>query len=354
MFIHTQYDKSVSVDQVSIRYYWIGNGVAELHLFHNPPKVTEISLDSIAFFLLLCQDSLECMPALRSITCFDSSGTALLTMFGVDSTKALYVDLSLKGMSLNQHSSFYICSPFSTRELIVYPQCLFYSTSTTSASVKNKMPIYDTLSSRLPYLRQAHDSVFGRIEREQTLTLSKNTLYSTVYDTLEKFQTFRPYISILGYPKLISVESLYTPLIYLKPDLHEFTSDSIARKYLELFWYKTGNRDFTVSRELMRIYYNRVQLANEFFTSYKEGWKTDRGMVLIILGLANEIVSDINGETWVYYNQGAGEDIIFRFSRISDSPVANDLRLERMNIYEKIWINALNSWRRGDVFNVFN
>ena len=36
---------------------------------------------------------------------------------------------------------------------------------------------------------------------------------------------------------------------------------------------------------LIKTYYSKVEKANEMFTSHLEGWKTDRGMISIILVL---------------------------------------------------------------------
>jgi hypothetical protein len=39
----------------------------------------------------------------------------------------------------------------------------------------------------------------------------------------------------------------------------------------------------------MEEYYRRVAFANRSFTTFRDGWKTDRGMVYIILGPPDEI-----------------------------------------------------------------
>jgi hypothetical protein len=39
----------------------------------------------------------------------------------------------------------------------------------------------------------------------------------------------------------------------------------------------------------MEEYYRRIEFANTNFTSYIEGWRTDRGMVYITLGPPNDI-----------------------------------------------------------------
>jgi hypothetical protein len=50
----------------------------------------------------------------------------------------------------------------------------------------------------------------------------------------------------------------------------------------------------------MRIYYRRVELTNQYFSSYKAGWKTDRGMIYLIFGLPDEVSVNDGNEVWYY------------------------------------------------------
>jgi GWxTD domain-containing protein len=60
------------------------------------------------------------------------------------------------------------------------------------------------------------------------------------------------------------------------------------KKGLDAFWLKLGKNEEN-SKELLKKYYRRIETANQFFTSYKEGWKTDRGIIYIIYGVPNSI-----------------------------------------------------------------
>lgn len=74
------------------------------------------------------------------------------------------------------------------------------------------------------------------------------------------------------------------------------------------FWRSKDPSPGTEGNELMEEYYRRVAFVNANFGSYKEGWKTDRGMVYIILGPPNEIERrpfDPHAkpyEVWSYYD----------------------------------------------------
>ena len=60
------------------------------------------------------------------------------------------------------------------------------------------------------------------------------------------------------------------------------------------------------AKSLIAIYYNRIQNANLHFTTFKEGWKTDRGMIYVVFGLIyNGVCYECEGLTnpyWVMQN----------------------------------------------------
>ena len=59
-----------------------------------------------------------------------------------------------------------------------------------------------------------------------------------------------------------------------------------------------GNID--KARELIRIYYTRILYSNYYFTSYKEGWRTERGMIYTIYGPPDKVYKTSDGESWGY------------------------------------------------------
>ncbi len=73
------------------------------------------------------------------------------------------------------------------------------------------------------------------------------------------------------------------------------------------FWKSKDPTPETEENELMDEYYSRVEYANEHFATYQEGWKTDMGMVFIILGPPNNVERrpfNYNSpayEIWEYY-----------------------------------------------------
>lgn len=60
------------------------------------------------------------------------------------------------------------------------------------------------------------------------------------------------------------------------------------KKFIE-FWKKKDPSPTTPRNELMIEYYNRIKIANERYSHYSEGWRTDMGMVFIIYGNPSSI-----------------------------------------------------------------
>lgn len=347
------YDKGQSSLYLHTKYCWRGGGVAELNfncdqLGKNFPRNDSISVD-----ILLCQDSATCLPIQKNILVLDSALTGSISLTGIDTAKSLFVFLTMNSLVVKQNISFFIHSKQVSSPLYIDPLCNYFSIK-DSLLLRSSMILRDT-SPSMPWGKSIENSpLFGKIELADTMTLLQGYIYSPAVDTPISPQAFLPMITEDAYPKIQTVHAMYRSLSYIDKSLPTYSSDSIARLYVELFWYKTALKDFVKAKELIRIYYNRVQLANEFFTSYKEGWKTDRGMALILLGLADEIHADYVGETWVYYAEGDAEDITLTFLRIHDSPVYNDLRLERSSVQESIWQRSIMNWKRGDIFSSIN
>lgn len=78
-------------------------------------------------------------------------------------------------------------------------------------------------------------------------------------------------------------------------------------KLFKEFWNSKDPTPGTEENSVMEEYYRRVAICNSNFSTHEEGWKTDRGMVYILLGPPNEIerhpfeMSSKPYEVWLYY-----------------------------------------------------
>jgi GWxTD domain-containing protein len=93
------------------------------------------------------------------------------------------------------------------------------------------------------------------------------------------------------FPETSSPNVLIETLAYIATpaEIRSMTAHDNAKIAVDEFWLARSN-NIERSRELLRIYYNRVRFANHYFTSFKEGWRSDRGMIYIMYGPARQTI----------------------------------------------------------------
>jgi GWxTD domain-containing protein len=168
------------------------------------------------------------------------------------------------------------------------------------------------------------------------------------------------------YPAMTTPEVMIEPLAYLaNPD--EVSSLRLATKpkaALDDFWIKCGG-NIEKARELIRIYYTRVVYSNFYFTSYKEGWRSERGMIYIIYGPPDKVYKTSDGENWGYRKpviksswggryRVSNDYLFFNFKKKVNLFSDNDYFLSRSETPVTYWDKAITSWRKGIVFRLDN
>jgi GWxTD domain-containing protein len=128
-------------------------------------------------------------------------------------------------------------------------------------------------------------------------------------------------------------------------------TDEERDQFIEQFWLRRDPDPDTPENEYREEYYQRIQYANEHFSSGIPGWKTDRGRIYIKFGKPDSIESHPAGgpydrpswegggttstypfEIWWYrYIEGIGSDIEIEFV---DPTGSGEYRIAR-NPYEK-------------------
>jgi GWxTD domain-containing protein len=154
-----------------------------------------------------------------------------------------------------------------------------------------------------------------------------------------------------GYPEISTPEELIPPLRYItsKEEFEHLTRSKDKKAASDEFWLEaSGSKER--ARSLIRKFYNRVQEANESFTSYMEGWKTDRGMIYIIYGPPISVYKNAFSETWTYREDKNYNSYTFTFVKSVNPFSDNDFLLERSEVYKNSWYNALDYWRRGRLY----
>ncbi len=120
------------------------------------------------------------------------------------------------------------------------------------------------------------------------------------------------------------------------------------KEALDSFWLQFAG-DSETARELIRTYYARVHEANLYFSGFREGWCTDRGMVHVVFGHPDRIRRDRYGETWIYGEEGEVNTLIFRFTVRASGDDFNVFELERYPGFRSPWEAMVSSWRRGKI-----
>jgi GWxTD domain-containing protein len=153
------------------------------------------------------------------------------------------------------------------------------------------------------------------------------------------------------FPEIKKAEDMIPPLRFItsKDEYDELTNSINKKVAIEKFWLSsTGDNDR--AKEVIRKYYNRVQDANKNFTSYLEGWKTDRGMIYLIYGSPNSIYRSENYESWTYGESNNINSLQFSFSKVNNPFTDNDFLLDRSFAYKQSWYIAVDIWRQGRTY----
>lgn len=161
--------------------------------------------------------------------------------------------------------------------------------------------------------------------------------------TLYRFDT--------DFPEIKLPEQLLFPLRFIttKQEYEEMILYKNKKEAVDRFWMQiAGSKE--KAREMIRIFYNRVQDANSYFTSYLEGWKTDRGMVYLIYGPPNAIYKTTYSENWVYGEENNLMSLTYTFVKVNNPFSDNDYSLERNSLYRNSWYMAVDMWRQGRVY----
>jgi GWxTD domain-containing protein len=190
------------------------------------------------------------------------------------------------------------------------------------------------------------------------LPYNQNNLYQLAYEGMYFFQydtSRKEGLTLLNFgndfPRIKSPRDMVLPLAYLtsSPEYDEIKNATNQKLAVDNFWLNCAE-DMERARELIRIYYNRVFFSNYYFTSFKKGWMTDRGMIFIIYGPPQAIYTKVNEEKWVYYRKNYTSTVTFVFNNVPSPYADNNFILQRSESYDMHWRQAVSAWKNGQVF----
>lgn len=152
------------------------------------------------------------------------------------------------------------------------------------------------------------------------------------------------------HPEITQATQLAGPMVYLLSgeEYGRMIKSRESRLNVENMWIRfSGSKER--ARENIAKFYKRVQAANVYYTSYTEGWRTDRGLIYIVYGKPNSVYKDPQGETWIYGEENNPSTTRFSFVKVNNPFTNNDYRLIRNELYKPSWHRNVDLWRSGRV-----
>lgn len=163
-----------------------------------------------------------------------------------------------------------------------------------------------------------------------------------------------------NYPSLKTAKELARPLNYIMTakeyeQLISIQNPDSLKIAIDRFWLSNIKNSIT-AKNVISLYYERVEEANKQFTNFKEGWKTDPGMIYILFGPPWYVYTFSDQMHWSYAYNREDPEKNFSFTRTKLNtkffPFDNYL-LIRSNQYFNIQYQQIERWRSGNILNQY-
>lgn len=143
--------------------------------------------------------------------------------------------------------------------------------------------------------------------------------------------------------------NLATAYFQTQEEMSVLLEQENQREAFENFWLtKCGSKE--KAKNTMQNYFDRMELANIHFTTYTDGWKTDRGMIFMIMGPPTRVFNQTDSEIWTYGRDNNVNNLNFAFDKKYSDKIGVYYQLDRHHGYRQVWSIAVNTWRAGRVF----
>jgi GWxTD domain-containing protein len=191
------------------------------------------------------------------------------------------------------------------------------------------------------------DSLY-EVSANKPFLLGTEGLFYFIKDT-----TDRTGFSVLGvdnrYPRYTKPAQLAKPLVYMTTtqEYQNLNIGNDAKRNLDQFWLTLYGGNQANAKKNIKSVYRKIEEANTLFSSYKEGWKTDKGMVFIIMGLPDNVRYLKDKEVWVYTKNTKFSEINFTFTKRPNQFIEDHFELSRFSEFQPIWFPAVESLRVG-------
>ncbi|MEP2347759.1 MAG: GWxTD domain-containing protein, partial [Algoriphagus sp.] len=151
-----------------------------------------------------------------------------------------------------------------------------------------------------------------------------------------------------AFPKVKDWDEMVDMVTYIstRKEHEDLKEAEDKKKALDMYWLGlTKNSD--TAKDLIREYFRQVEFANLLFTDFKEGWKTDKGMIYIVMGPPQEVNFYLDREEWSYGGTNESSRIRFTFARVKNILSPHYYTLNRSRAYQPVWFKNISIWRSG-------
>lgn len=158
------------------------------------------------------------------------------------------------------------------------------------------------------------------------------------------------------YPSIQSARELAAPLFYLMDEkeydaLMAIQDEDSLKQAVDRFWL-SNIQSMSEARAVIEKYYQRVEEANKQFSNFKEGWKTDIGMMYILFGPPWYVERKLNMMLWSYAYDRSDPRYNFFFEQPkvkNEFFPFNNYLLDRNQGYYNIYYQQVQLWLTGQI-----
>ena len=190
------------------------------------------------------------------------------------------------------------------------------------------------------------DSVFT-VQTNEAFILNKEGLYFFQKDSSTAnglgIRLQDPY-----FPLVKTFTEILEPLIYIstKAETDGIRNAPNPKEAFEQYWINLVKIP-SLATSTVREYYARVEGANFLFTNFKEGWKSDMGLIYIVYGPPNDVYKSEEIIDWVYNRDLTMPTVRFSFYKVKNVFTDHHYTLLRKKDYDKNWFKSVELWRDG-------
>lgn len=187
------------------------------------------------------------------------------------------------------------------------------------------------------------------IKDREVLTLKEEGTYMLTQNPENVTEGFAFFVGDERYPRDTNPETLKEALTYMSTskEIEGLKGFDSSKDAMDMYFLNMAKGDEEKAKKIIRFYFQRVEEANKIFTTYKEGWKTDKGMIYVVMGPPTRVQRGKAREVWVYAQNKNTSEIIYTFYRKPNVFSEQNYDLVRYPEYSAFWYPYIEAWRTG-------